>query len=128
MTPSPNNAASESKLDEHDEDEDVITKFAGMMGFGRKRLPPSYNGRNSLFLFSKSQAIPSSYSIDRSTQENYGVANRDFGGPFAKIRASLDYNYHGKILMKLKLYYDHTFLMINFVSWLKSYCRKLHKK
>lgn len=109
MTPSPNNAASESKLDEHNEDEDVITEFS-VMGFGRKRpplsLPPSYNGRNSLFLFSKSQAIPSSYSIDRSTQENYGVANRDFGGPFAKIRASLDYNYHGNYIESRQIFQD----------------------
>ena len=63
------------------------------------RLPDSYNGRNSLFLFSKSEGIPNYYSVDMSTQENYGVENNDdeeYYGKFRKIRASLDFEYHGE--------------------------------
>ena len=59
-------------------------------------LPASYNGRNSLFLFSSKHPIPSYYSLDLSTQENYSVANKQFYGPFREIRASLDYGYHGE--------------------------------
>mmetsp|Transcript_34978 Transcript_34978/g.62974 ORF Transcript_34978/g.62974 Transcript_34978/m.62974 type:complete len:434 (-) Transcript_34978:192-1493(-) len=58
-------------------------------------LPDSYNARNSLFEFSSSQSIPPYYSVDESTQENYGVENKHFYGPFKEIRSSLDYNYHG---------------------------------
>ncbi|KAL7530755.1 hypothetical protein ACHAXR_007132 [Thalassiosira sp. AJA248-18] len=61
------------------------------------RLPASYNGRNSLFLFSTSQTnIPSYYSLELSTQENYGVEDKhNFYGPFAEIRGGLDFDYHG---------------------------------
>ena len=59
-------------------------------------LPASYNGQNSLFLFSSKHPIPSYYSLDLSTQENYSVANKQFCGPFREIRASLDYDYHGE--------------------------------
>ena len=59
-------------------------------------LPASYDGRNSLFLFSAAQAIPPSYSLDLSTQENHGAEGRRFYGRFKEIRASLDYGYHGE--------------------------------
>ena len=59
-------------------------------------LPPSYNGRNSLWLFSESYAIPSWFSFDMSTQENYGVETKGFNGPFKEVRAKLDFDYHGE--------------------------------
>ena len=61
-------------------------------------LPSSYNGRQSLLLFSQNYYdVPLHYSFDKSTQENYGVMNNmDFYGPFKDIRRSLDYDYHGK--------------------------------
>ena len=87
-----------------DDDEEVISKSTAAMGLSGRtmmsvsstRLPPSYNGRNSLFLFSKSQPIPPSFSLDMSTQENYGVENKSFFGPFRDIRSGLDFAYHGE--------------------------------
>ena len=63
-----------------------------------RRLPDSYNERNSLFEFSSAQSIPPYYSVDESTQENYAVEDKHFYGPFKEIRSSLDYNYHGEII------------------------------
>lgn len=60
-----------------------------------RTLPDSYNGRNSLFLFSTAQPIPSFFSLDMPTQENYGTENKQFYGPFKEIRSSLDFDYHG---------------------------------
>ena len=54
-------------------------------------LPASYNGRNSLFLFADSFIIPTYFSFQLSTQENYGEEDRDFRGPFKEIRANLDF-------------------------------------
>ena len=45
---------------------------------------------------SLSYTIPSYFSLDVSTEENYGTEKMDFYGPFKGIRASLDYSYHGK--------------------------------
>lgn len=65
-----------------------------------KRLPNSYNGRNSLFLFSRAQGdIPSHFSLDSSTQENYGVENKELYGKFREVRAGLDYAYHGMYIL-----------------------------
>ncbi|KAL7540760.1 hypothetical protein ACHAWF_006776 [Thalassiosira exigua] len=70
------------------------------------RLPPSYNGRNSLFLFSRSEEVPAYYSVDLSTQENYGVEHREFWGPFRDIRAQLDYDYHGNYVRDRQEFHD----------------------
>ena len=60
-------------------------------------LPSSYNGRTSLYLFSRDEYnIPQNYDFDVSTQENYNNGEEEFYGPFKEIRSSLDYNYHGK--------------------------------
>ena len=71
-------------------------EYLSREGGDTPNLPASYNGRNSLFLFSSKHPIPSYYSLDLSTQENYSVVNKQFYGPFREIRASLDYDYHGK--------------------------------
>jgi len=73
-------------------------------------LPSSYNGRQSLLLFSQNYYdVPQHYSFEKSTQENYGVTNnKDFYGPFKDIRRSLDYDYHGKLILDLqKIPYAH---------------------
>lgn len=54
------------------------------------------DGKSSLR--SPSYSIPSYFSLDMSTEENYGVESMEFYGPFASIRASLDYSYHGEII------------------------------
>lgn len=59
-------------------------------------LAPSYNGRNSLWLFSETYTIPPFFQFDLSTQENYGSEDRDFYGPFKEIRGNLDFDYHGE--------------------------------
>ena len=60
-------------------------------------LPSSYNGRTSLYLFSRDEYnLPQDYNFDVSTQENYNNGEEEFYGPFKEIRSSLDYNYHGK--------------------------------
>ncbi|KAL7460190.1 hypothetical protein ACHAXS_000652, partial [Conticribra weissflogii] len=56
---------------------------------------------------SPSYSIPSYFSLDLSTEENYGVENMDFYGPFASIRASLDYSYHGNYEKKRQEFQDH---------------------
>mmetsp|Transcript_16007 Transcript_16007/g.34672 ORF Transcript_16007/g.34672 Transcript_16007/m.34672 type:complete len:479 (-) Transcript_16007:3097-4533(-) len=50
------------------------------------------NGRTSPV--SPTYTIPSYFSLDMSTEENYGEENMDFFGPFEGIRSNLDYSYH----------------------------------
>eukprot|EP00986_Skeletonema_menzelii_P002781 scaffold790_cov149-Skeletonema_menzelii.AAC.26 len=50
--------------------------------------------------------IPPSFSFDKSTEENYGVDNMEFFGPFKSIRASLDYSYHGNYTQSRQLFQD----------------------
>eukprot|EP00585_Thalassiosira_rotula_P019704 CAMPEP_0196201344 /NCGR_PEP_ID=MMETSP0912-20130531/4451_1 /TAXON_ID=49265 /ORGANISM="Thalassiosira rotula, Strain GSO102" /LENGTH=379 /DNA_ID=CAMNT_0041474987 /DNA_START=179 /DNA_END=1318 /DNA_ORIENTATION=+ len=77
-------------------------------------LPPSYNGRNSLWLFSESYVIPSYFSFDLSTQENYGEENRDYYGPFKEIRANLDFEYHGNYKKERQAFQDRIIMkMLN---------------
>ena len=60
-------------------------------------LPESYQGRNSLFLFSNVAGVPSYFEVGLSTQENYGIENEgECFGPFKEIRRSLDFDYHGE--------------------------------
>ena len=73
-----------------------VTGIAGGAAAPGLGLPASYDGRNSLFLFSAAQTTPPSYSLDLSTQENHGAEGRQFYGRFEEIRASLDYGYHGE--------------------------------
>jgi len=69
-------------------------------------LPASYNGRNSLFLFADSFIIPTYFSFQLSTQENYGEEDRDFRGPFKEIRANLDFEYHGNYKKERQAFQD----------------------
>eukprot|EP00571_Detonula_confervacea_P003635 CAMPEP_0172314718 /NCGR_PEP_ID=MMETSP1058-20130122/23237_1 /TAXON_ID=83371 /ORGANISM="Detonula confervacea, Strain CCMP 353" /LENGTH=360 /DNA_ID=CAMNT_0013028657 /DNA_START=255 /DNA_END=1337 /DNA_ORIENTATION=+ len=90
----------DEQVPDDDDDEDVIKNFARASSLNeddgdRRRLPASYKDRQSLFLFSSTEGIPSQFSLELSTQENYGVENKDFYGPFKEIRSSLDYDYHG---------------------------------
>lgn len=77
-------------------------------------LAPSYNGRNSLWLFSESYTIPSYFSFDLSTQENYGEEEREFHGPFKEIRANLDFDYHGNYKKERQVFQDRIIMkMLN---------------
>jgi len=69
-------------------------------------LPASYNGRNSLFLFSLSEPVFPDFAIDRSTKEIYGADNLEYYGPFRDVRAKLDYNYHGNYLKSRQQFQD----------------------
>lgn len=69
-------------------------------------LPASYNGRNSLFLFSLSEPVLPDFAIDRSTKEIYGADNLEYYGPFRDVRAKLDYNYHGNYLKSRQQFQD----------------------
>lgn len=71
-----------------------------------RSLPASYNGRNSLFLFSLSEPVLPDFSLDLSTKENYAVDNMEYFGPFKDIRATLDYNYHGNYLKSRQEFQD----------------------
>mmetsp|Transcript_21811 Transcript_21811/g.44888 ORF Transcript_21811/g.44888 Transcript_21811/m.44888 type:complete len:492 (+) Transcript_21811:76-1551(+) len=62
------------------------------------------DGKSSLR--SPSYSIPSYFSLDMSTEENYGVESMEFYGPFASIRASLDYSYHGNYEKKRQEFQD----------------------
>lgn len=70
------------------------------------RLPSSYNGRQSLFLFSSKKGIPQDYDFGKSTQENYNSNERSFTGPFATIRKNLDHDYHGTYSEARQLFQD----------------------
>ena len=48
----------------------------------------------------------SSFSFGKSTEENYGVDNMEFFGPFKSIRASLDYSYHGNYSLSRQVFQD----------------------
>ena len=69
---------------------------------GPSALPTSYDGRQSLKDFTSSEEVPLFYSFDMSTQENYGVENKEFYGPYKDIRAELDYDYHGELGVQKK--------------------------
>ena len=70
------------------------------------RLPSSYNGRQSLFLFSSKKGIPQDYDFGKSTQENYNSDDGKFAGPFASIRENLDLDYHGNYTEARQLFQD----------------------
>lgn len=110
-----------------DEDEAVITSFMARMGSNisdnggnnppgssstslRNRLPTtlpsSYQGRNSLYLFSNECKIPSDFDFDKSTQENYAADSQEFYGPFEEFRASLDFSYHGNYTKERQAFQD----------------------
>lgn len=71
-----------------------------------ERLPSSYNGRQSLFLFSSKEGIPQDYDFGKSTQENYSSGEGNFAGPFASIRENLDFDYHGNYSEARQMFQD----------------------
>ena len=50
--------------------------------------------------------MPSYFSLELSTQENYGVENKEFFGRFAEIRRQLDYDYHGNYSKERQIFQD----------------------
>merc|ERR1719203_109666 len=69
-----------------------------------ENLPPT---RNSVFLFSGSgEGVPGFYSVNLSTQENYGMEGKDFHGRFGEIRAGLDFEYHGNYIKSRQEFQD----------------------
>lgn len=69
-------------------------------------LAPSYGGRDSLYHFSNSYDLPSYFSFDLSTQENYGSEDEEFYGPFRGIRSELDFVYHGNYKEERQAFQD----------------------
>lgn len=51
--------------------------------------------------------IPSYFSLDMSTEENYGIQHMEFYGPFETIRSNLDYSYHGNYIRSRQLFQDN---------------------
>lgn len=61
--------------------------------------------RASLLLY-PTYPIPPSFSLDKSTEENYGDDKLEFYGPFKSIRSSLDYTYHGNYIKSRQFFQD----------------------
>jgi len=60
------------------------------------------------------ESISESYDWSKSTSANYGSPEKKFFGPYASIRATLDYEYHGNYLCPrytslIKLYPPYIF-------------------
>eukprot|EP00581_Thalassiosira_minuscula_P006305 CAMPEP_0183746956 /NCGR_PEP_ID=MMETSP0737-20130205/67020_1 /TAXON_ID=385413 /ORGANISM="Thalassiosira miniscula, Strain CCMP1093" /LENGTH=406 /DNA_ID=CAMNT_0025982663 /DNA_START=266 /DNA_END=1486 /DNA_ORIENTATION=- len=113
--PRPRRRVAQSELaqdidDDHNDDDNPSSTTNNSNSNSKKniRLPESYNGRNSLFLFSSQQPIPAKYSLSKSTQGNYAAEDgvKDFYGPFQEIRSRLDYNYHGNYSKERQLFQD----------------------
>jgi predicted kinase len=62
--------------------------------------------KRASLLLNPTYPIPPSFSLEKSTEENYGVENLEFFGPFKSIRASLDYSYHGNYTESRQLFQD----------------------
>ena len=62
--------------------------------------------KRASLLLNPTYPIPSSFSLDKSTEENYGVDTMEFYGPFKSIRSSLDYTYHGNYIKSRQLFQD----------------------
>lgn len=62
--------------------------------------------KRASLLLNPTYPIPSSFSFDKSTEENYGVDTMEFYGPFKSIRSSLDYTYHGNYIKSRQLFQD----------------------
>jgi predicted kinase len=80
-------ASSRTDADEGENLEGLVYKRASLL------LHPTY-------------PIPPSFSLDKSTEENYGVNNMEFYGPFKAIRSSLDYTYHRNYIKSRQLFQD----------------------
>lgn len=62
--------------------------------------------KRASLLLNPTYLIPPTFLLDKSTEENYGVDNMDFIGPFESVRANLDYSYHGNYIKSRQLFQD----------------------
>eukprot|EP00611_Tribonema_gayanum_P022003 TRINITY_DN4342_c0_g1_i1.p1 TRINITY_DN4342_c0_g1~~TRINITY_DN4342_c0_g1_i1.p1 ORF type:complete len:489 (-),score=203.41 TRINITY_DN4342_c0_g1_i1:723-2189(-) len=61
--------------------------------------------KHLLFCYDE-HAIPPGFDVTKSTKANYGVNDKHFYGPYADIRASLDFEYHGNYNRKRQQFQD----------------------
>jgi len=62
--------------------------------------------KRASLLLNPTYPVQRSFSFGKSTEENYGVDNMEFFGPFQSIRASLDYSYHGNYSQSRQAFQD----------------------
>ncbi|KAL9190466.1 hypothetical protein ACHAXT_007677 [Thalassiosira profunda] len=90
-------------LDDCDESIAVMTEDRGRHSTPHSRRHPLQGAAEG---WDASYDVPSYFLLDLSTQENYGVEDREFYGQFKQIRAGLDYDYHGNYSRRRQAFQD----------------------
>ncbi|KAL7518372.1 hypothetical protein ACHAWX_003815 [Stephanocyclus meneghinianus] len=105
--------SSDDRLLRGAEQEDLVPAMSAHAITEKKRPPmlPRFSSidvmaNGKISVASTGYTLPSYFSVDKSTEENYSTDGLNFYGVYETVRSSLDYYYHGNYTKSRQLFQD----------------------